>query len=409
MVPHAHVTELFHRAMAPSNVAVVEGVMGLYDGRSSGNEEGSGAELAKLLGLPVLLVLDASSMARSAAAVALGFQRFDPALRFAGVFLNRVAGPGHARLCQEAIEAATGLPVLGSLHRNDAITLPERHLGLVPEVEGQTAGEVFERITSEVAAGLDVDRLLALSAIIPPAPSALPYRSSPSEGVSGLFPEKRPPVRARIAIAMDRSFSFYYQDSLDLLRAWGAELVPFSVMADSGLPEGTTGIYVGGGFPEVYALELAENRAMAAAFREAARKGIPMYAECGGLMYLGEALTDMSGVTHPMAGLLPLRSRLRDSRLTLGYRNARALADGPLLSKGQQVRGHEFHWSTLESGPQPDCAAYELERSPSRWEGWQQGSLFASYVHLHLAADVRLAPRFVQQCTFRERTRQWER
>jgi cobyrinic acid a,c-diamide synthase len=387
LVPHGGVVELFARAMRGRDVAVVEGVMGLYDGRFSRSEEGTSAELAKLLGLPVFLVVDASAVARSIAATVLGFQHFDPAVRLAGVVLNRVGSPGHATLCREAIETATGVPVLGALPRRDDLALPERHLGLVPVIEGATTESVFQRIIDAVEEALDVPWVLALAKMAP-----LPLAEA------SLFSPEPVRPRARIAVALDRAFSFYYQDSLDLLEAWGAELAPFSPLEDAALPQGTTGVYIGGGFPELYARELAENRGMAQALRDAAARGTPIYAECGGLMYLGQSIADFQGLLHPMAGLIRARSRLTNTRLTLGYRTARALSDGPLVRRGEQVRGHEFHWSTLEGDASHADAAYELPEQQGRREGFQQGSVLASYIHLHLASDQRLAPRFVDAC-----------
>lgn len=386
LVPPAGVAELFARATRDADVAVVEGVMGLYDGRSARDETGSGAELAKLLGLPVVLVVDTAAVARSAAATVLGFQRFDPGLRLAGVVLNRVGGERHAALCRDAIEPATGVPVLGALPRRDDLALPERHLGLIPATEGATPAAVFEQVVDLVGRSLDVDRLLRLAALpaLAPAPPAL-------------FPEAPAPTRARLAVALDRAFSFYYRDSLDLLAAWGAELAPFSPLADADLPAGSGGVYIGGGFPELHAGELAANAAMIGALRRAAGRGVPIYAECGGLMYLGESLVDFAGAAHRMAGLIPASSRLTERRLSLGYRTVRALADGPLLSRGQEVRGHEFHWSRL-AGAEPADAAYEVTDQGGRREGFRRGSVLASYIHLHLASDRRLAPRFVAAC-----------
>jgi cobyrinic acid a,c-diamide synthase len=394
LVPHAAIVELFARTMHGRDIAVVEGVMGLYDGRSARSEEGSGAELAKLLGLPILLVVDASAVARSVAATVLGFQQFDPKVRLAGVVLNGVGSEGHTSLCGAAIELASGLPVVGALRRRDDLMLPERHLGLIPTVEGATADAVFHRITNAVEAAVDLERLLALTEL---DPIAMPHPAHAS-----LFPDKPVPPLARIAVAMDRAFSFYYQDSLDLLEAWGTEVAPFSPLEDAALPRGTTGVYIGGGFPELYARELATNQAIACALRQAADRRVPIYAECGGLMYLGQSIADFQGVTHPMVGLVPTCSHLTGTRLTLGYRNIRALADGPLLRKGQQVRGHEFHWSRLGEDVPPADAAYEVIDQGGQREGFRRGSVLASYVHLHLASDPRLAPRFVGSCRSRE-------
>ena len=387
LVPGPGVVELFARAMRGMDIAVAEGVMGLFDGRSSLSEEGSSAELAKLLGLPVVLVVDASAVARSIAATVLGFQSFDPQLQLAGVVLNGTGSERHASLCREAIEATTGIPVLGALPRRDDLKLPERHLGLIPTVEEATGEAVFQRITDMVEAAIDVERLLGLARMAAVSP----------EG-AGLFPPEPVPPRACIAVAMDRAFSFYYRDGLDLLEAWGAELAPFSPLEDTELPPEATGVYIGGGFPELYARELAANQGMARSLRQAAQRGVPIYAECGGLMYLGQSLVDFDGAAHPMVGLVPACSHLTDTRLTLGYRTLRALSDGPLLRRGQEVRGHEFHLSRLEREAPAAEAAYDVADQPGQREGFQRGSVLASYVHLHFASDGRLAPRFVEAC-----------
>src|SRR5919199_63759 len=247
----ASIDELFIRAARHADFAVVEGVMGLYDGRSARSKEGSSAELAKLLRLPVLLVVDASAVARSLAAAVLGFQQFDPQVRLAAVILNGIGSEQHARLCREAIELSSGIPVLEALPRRDDLRLPERHLGLVPVVEGAVADAEFDRITNMIAALIDVDRLLSLARLdTPPVTQTL------------LFPTDPIPNWVRIAVAMDRAFSFYYQDSLDLLASWSAELAPFSPLENTSLPVGTPGICIGGGVPEFYARDLAANAGM---------------------------------------------------------------------------------------------------------------------------------------------------
>jgi cobyrinic acid a,c-diamide synthase len=205
------------------------------------------------------------------------------------------------------------------------------------------------------------------------------------------------PVRAAVAVARDRAFSFYYQDALDLLSAWGAEVVPVSPLEDASLPPGVGALYLGGGFPELYARELAENVSFLQSVREAARRGLPIYAECGGLMFLGRELVDAQGKAHLLAGLLPLRTSMEGARLQLGYRRVRALADGPVLAAGQEARGHEFHYSRLEVLEEAP-AAYEVLDQPGRLEGFRVGSVWASYVHLHFAASPHMAPRLVAAC-----------
>lgn len=387
LLPHPTVLELFRRAATRSQISVVEGVMGVFDGHASLNEEGSTAQLAKLLNAPVVLVADAAKVARSVAAEVLGFQKFDPELRIAGVILNGVGGPRHLEFCQPQIEATTGLPVLGYLPRRDEFVQPERHLGLIPTVEGTVAGRWYESLVAQVEETFDLDRIVRLAA-----------SCDPPQSEARVFPEHPQPKRARIAIAKDRAFSFYYQDSLDLLEAWGAELAPFSPLEDSRLPQGAGGIYIGGGFPEMFATELAANASMRASILEAVERGVPVYGECGGLMYLGRSLSDLEGAQHPMVGTIPAVSAMSSQRLTLGYREIESRTDSPLMRRGQRVRGHEFHWSTLEEPPKPENSVYWVVDQENRADGFQSGSVWASYVHIHLGSDHSLAPRFVDTC-----------
>ena len=194
------------------------------------------------------------------------------------------------------------------------------------------------------------------------------------------------------------AFNFYYQDSLDLLTAWGAEIVPFSPLEDSKLPAGVGGIYLGGGFPELFADQLSENKPMHDSIRQAVGKGVPVYAECGGLMYLGKSLSDLEGVTHPMIGVIPAESAMSQSRLTLGYREVESCVDSPVLPKGQRVRGHEFHWSTLAKQPEANESVYKVVDQDNRLDGFRTGNVWASYVHIHLGSRPGLASRFVETC-----------
>ena len=385
MLPHDSVVELFQRASSDADISLVEGVMGLYDGHSVNNETGSTAELAKVLGLPVLLVLDAYGAARSLAAMASGYKNFDPRLNLAGVIFNNIGSENHYQMCREAVAGATGLAILGYLPRRGDLVLPERHLGLIPMAETPAAQDFFTRLAAQVEMTIDLDKIVAIAA------EALPPKITAT-----LFPERPEPKLVRIAIARDKAFSFYYQDNLDILEAWGAELLPFSPLADAALPEGTNGIYIGGGFPEIYAQELSQNRPMLAALRQAGENHIPIYAECGGLMYLGNSLRDISGQEHQMVGLLPVASHLDGTNLVLGYRTVRALSDGPILKSGEELRGHEFHWSRLDHEPQQEAAYVVLEQS--RREGFRTENVLASYIHLHFASRAGLAQRLVLFC-----------
>jgi cobyrinic acid a,c-diamide synthase len=394
MLSPERVRSLFARATVGADVAIIEGVMGLYDGADYDDETGSTAEVAKLLRAPAVVVLDASRMARSAGAVALGYQRFDGDLPLAGFVVNRVAGEGHGRGVASAITKATGLPVLGWLPREEALRVPERHLGLIPTSEPGRWEEFIQAAGDLVARHLDIDCLVAIARQVPPLPVA--------DGVVSRTVGDRPVI----AVARDEAFQFTYEDNLDLLRAAGADIAFFSPLRDAALPPGTGGVILSGGFPEVYAERLAANRALHATLRAAHRDGLPIYAECGGLMYLTQAIVDSDRRRHPMVGLLPGRS-VMSGRLTLGYRLARAAGDSWLLPEGEAVRGHEFHYSAWEDRPADLPPAWLLlprgGEGEARPEGARLGSLWASYVHVHFAARPGLAARFVAAARGRTR------
>lgn len=403
--------ELFSRAMRGKDIALVEGVMGLYDGRSPTTGEGSTAELAKLLAAPTVLVVNAAGASRSLAAMVSGYRDFDPDLNLAGAILNNVSGERHFKLCKEAIESGAGVPVIGYLPRRDDLRLRERHLGLIPTVEEPAETDFYERLSAQVKATIDIPGLLRLA-----GNARVPTLPSTKDGKAGLFPSRsyrddsssRQVGSVRVAVARDKAFSFYYQDSLDLLEAWGGELVPFSPLADSHLPPEVSGIYLGGGFPELYAAELATNETMGRDIQEAAGRGLPVYAECGGLMYLGRSIRDFEGREHAMVGAFPFSSHIEGKKLTLGYRQVRALKDSPLLRRGEEVRGHEFHWSAMDANGTEMNAYQVLAPHPGR-EGFLQGNTLASYIHLHMGSLPGMAPRFIECCrTYRATIRRKE-
>lgn len=380
------IIELFSRSMAGKDIGVIEGVMGLFDGHSSTGESGSTAELAKLLGAPVILVVDSSKGARSLAAMVAGYNTFDPRLTISGVILNGIGSDWHYTLCKEAIEHYTGVPVLGYLPRESALSLPERHLGLLPAVENPANSAFFQRLIAQCNATFDISRIIQVAADV-----RLP------QAKRIIFLEKQIEPVVRIAVADDEAFNFYYQDSIDLLQSWGAEIVFFSPLKDAALPEDIHGLYLGGGFPEMFAAELANNNSIKHEIDRLIRQGIPAYAECGGLMYLGESIRDFQGKEFRMTGSLPLSSRIDSPRLNLGYRTVQALNDGPLLKKGEVVRGHEFHWSVLEHG-ENEPNAYSITDQAGRKEGFQVNRLLASYIHLHFCSYPPMAQRFIGSC-----------
>jgi cobyrinic acid a,c-diamide synthase len=370
---------LFRHGSAGADVAVVEGVMGLYDGASGRGELASTAHVAKLLRAPVVLVLDAAALARSAAAIVHGYASFDPEVGVAGVILNRVGSEGHAQLLREAIEPL-GVPVLGVLRRDDALAAPERHLGLVPVAEREArALEALGRLGAAIEAGCDLDALLRLARAAPDEPGQ-PWRPAPGTD----------PVPARIAVARGPAFSFHYEENLELLRAAGAELVDLDPLADEALPPRTGALVLAGGFPEAYGEELSANWALRAEIAAFAARGRPVLAECGGLLYLARELDG-----RPMCDVIPAAGHMTD-RLTLGYREAVALAGHPAWPSGTAVRGHEFHYSRVEPDADPEAPAWALRaRGVERREGHVAGGVHASYLHTHWAATPAVAARLV--------------
>ncbi|MBU2602993.1 MAG: cobyrinate a,c-diamide synthase [Actinobacteria bacterium] len=361
-------------------VAVVEGVMGLFDGLAGGGERCSTGEMAKLLGLPVVLVIDCSHTARSAAAVVHGFRTFDPDLLIAGVILNKVAGPGHGRMVEEALaELASPPPVLGIVPRRSALHLESRHLGLIPTVEDRGVADVLERIIDHVEEHVDLDSLLTGAAPVDPGSGGM--RDAPrSNRHSGAEP------RSRVAIARDGAFSFYYQDNFDVLEEEGAELHFFSPVAGDRLPSGCDAVYLGGGYPEVYAAELAANSGLGRDLSAAIAAGVRVYAECGGYLYLGREIENGDGV-HTMAGVLPTRASMSGARLRMGYVEATACERHPLSGAG--FRGHLFHYSATTGSEHP---AYEVSRKGETLaDGYADDHLVASYVHLHFRGSRRMA------------------
>src|SRR6266699_3114893 len=334
-----------------------------------------------------MLVIDASAMARSAAAVVLGFQHLDPEVRIAGVIANRVGGAGHARLLQEAIEAETSIAFLGYFRDAPDKLLPERHLGLVPAAERLVSAQQLTALGQQFGQTCDGERLLAL------AREAPPLEQSSHELFSSMETTQE---QINIAIAQDEAFNFYYPDTLDLLRRTGAELVPFSPMHDSMLPEHIAGIYIGGGFPEEYAQHLAANESMRIALARLLQEGMPCYAECGGLMYLCQSIRTVSGEEFPMVGAIARQSVMSNDRggLVIGYREATALRDTLLIHQGDVERGHEFHYSCLDAPLAREEAAYEFT-AHGQVEGFAQGNLLATYVHLSFSGFPLAAQRFV--------------
>ncbi len=380
-----YVQQCFAQHSQTAEYSLIEGVMGLFDGASGSDDFGSTAHVARLLDLPVLLILNCSSLARSIAAIAHGYRSFDPRVDVAGVVLNRVGSDRHLELLTAALEPLN-LPILGVLRRQDDITIPDRHLGLVPTAELENLNSLLDRLADLGETCFDWSRLLPLLS---------------SEHIEKEESKAQPSTsKIRVAVAYDSAFSFYYADNLDLLEQLGAELVYWSPLNDSALPEGTQGLYFGGGFPEVFATELANNHLARCAVKTAIQSNMPTYAECGGLMYLCEQIVDFAGQSHPMVGILPTTA-IMGKKLTLGYRHATVMQNSLMMNKGDRAWGHEFHRSTLTH--ESDQPLFNLEGYhsgiPLRSEGWQCYQVHASYTHLHFGAQPEFLKRFLRQCS----------
>ncbi|MGW4568123.1 cobyrinate a,c-diamide synthase [Streptomyces sp. NPDC004561] len=376
------IAPLFLHGARGCDIAVVEGVMGLYDGAAGEGELASTAHVAKLLGAPVVLVVDASSQSRSVAALVHGFASWDPGVRVGGVILNKVGSDRHESLLREALDAS-GVPVLGALRRARQVDTPSRHLGLVPVAERRAAAvDAVAAMAEQVSRGCDLAALEALARAAGPVPGD-PAPWAPARSAGG-----RAPV---VAVAGGPAFTFSYAEHVELLAAAGAEVVTFDPLRDEELPERTAGLVVGGGFPEMYAGELSANKALREAVAALAERGAPVAAECAGLLYLCRELDG-----QPMCGVLDATARMTD-RLTLGYRDAVAVGDSVLAAAGTRMRGHEFHRTVVEpaAGAAP---AWGVRAPVRRVEGFVQRGVHASYLHTHWASEPGVARRFVERC-----------
>ncbi|WP_407655231.1 cobyrinate a,c-diamide synthase [Alicyclobacillus dauci] len=381
--------EIFLDATVDADLSIVEGVMGLYDGHDALTNTGTTAEIAMLLGIPTVLVVDVESMARSAAAVVLGFMHLEPAVNVCGVIANRVGGPGHFDLVKTAIEDVCKVPVFGYLERADDIELPERHLGLVPAIERGELRPLFDSLVTRMESTIDLDTLFHIAS---QAPSVAPTETSLVQPVSAENP-------VHIAVARDAAFNFYYADNLRLLERYGAHITYFSPLAGDKVPDEAQGLYLGGGFPEEFAAELSRGDDVRQNIREHIQSGLPTIAECGGYMYLASNFIDHAGQNHPMAGVIDGTVTMQRRLVGFGYREVTGEPGNVLLPPGERARGHEFHYSTFDVADANAPSAYRILH-PARPKG--EGVLLphgvASYTHLHFASNPRMPERFVEAC-----------
>ncbi len=381
--------QIFSRGVQRSDIAVVEGVMGLFDGYDGLSEAGSTSQMSKWLKLPIVLVVDARSMARSAAALVQGFENFDPQLTFAGVIFNRIGSQRHLQYLQEALRDRVHMPCLGGMQRDEDISIPERHLGLVTREDFALSEDALSRLSARISDSIDLDRLLHR---LPDCTAdALPQPSAPAKARG----------RVRIGVARDRAFCFYYQDNLDLLTGSGADLIEFSPIDDAELPPDLAGLYLGGGYPELFAERLEANRSMREQVLAVSSAGMPIYAECGGFMYLGARIADLQGRSYAMTGCLPIDIRMLPRRRSLGYRQVTMKRQTLLGGPERVMRGHEFHYSEISRTAASLDRVYRIADRDGRGEvsdGYAVRNTLGSYVHLHFGSHPPAAENFVTCC-----------
>jgi cobyrinic acid a,c-diamide synthase len=420
MAGHDHCRRLFARATTDADCALVEGVMGLFDGADAQSDEGSTAEIARLLDAPVILVVNVHGMGRSLAALVKGYTTFQTDLRFTGVVANHCGSERHAALLSDSLQAAGLPPLLGAIPRGAFPELASRHLGLVTADRVQLPESLLDALADALEQNLSPEALFpempTRTAKAAAPPDSGKRRNAPASRQMKLFPEPDAaiaeqrvagaPSRLRLGVAWDAAFHFYYQDLFDALRTSGCEVIFFSPLDDRRLPEGLSGLYLGGGYPELHAERLAENGEMLAAIRAYAVSGRPLYAECGGLMYLSRGI-ETAGRFYPLAGVLPARTRMLPARKALGYVEVALTEDSLWGRRGDVLRGHEFHYSELIDDPVSDPAwrkVYSLRRRRAdtadavETEGYQNGAILASYLHLHGASRPAAVARFLEQC-----------
>lgn len=383
--------ETFARRTQGADMAVVEGVMGLFDGYDGKNEAGSTAQMAKWLGLPVLIVVDARSMARSAAALVQGFERFDREVNFAGVIFNNIGSRRHLDYLTDALAGNVKMPCLGGVVRDENILMPERHLGLVTREDHTLSTERLEKLANIIEENIQVDRLLEELPLI--SPLSPQFATQP-------FSDK---MRVKIGVARDRAFCFYYPDNLEILERCGAELIFFSPTKDQDLPKDLDGLYLGGGYPELSAEELSANTRLRKQILENSHKGMPIYGECGGFMYLCREMCDSSENVFPMVGCFPFRTRIYPRLKSLGYREITLLRSSVIGNMGLCVRGHEFHYSGIEDdmGKSDGEKVFSMTARTGHKKGdtgWQVNRTLGSYIHLHFGSQPDAAGSFVNGC-----------
>jgi len=390
------VLKIFIKSSRICDLAIIEGVMGLFDGASS-DDSASTAEISRILNAPVILVVDVSRMAGSSAALVHGFKTFDQKLKIKGVILNQVKSQKHLDLTKQAIENRGEVRVVGALPSSANMSMPSRHLGLIPAPERDDLSDFFTRLRGFIKQYLDLDQILEI------ARDADELETDQVDSPQPLDAQDKP----RIGIAHDEAFNFYYRDNIEELEANGAEVVFFSPIHDSALPSNLDGLFLGGGFPEAYAKELEENQSMRKCMKDAVQDDMPVYAECGGLMYFVDSAQDLERRPRRMVGVLSGNATMGGKLESLNYSIAQVVRKNLLTDVGFILRGHEFHYSKIEDVSADAEFAYEMKKGKGiarLCDGWMQHNLLASYMHIHFAYSEQLAKNLVEACRRYERT-----
>ncbi|RBW67881.1 cobyrinate a,c-diamide synthase [Bacillus taeanensis] len=387
MLAKAHVLDIFTHGSDGADISIIEGVMGVFDGKNPKTNEGSTAEISMITQSPVLLVVNCASMARSAAAIVKGFQVLGEGANIVGVIANKVGSEGHFKIVKTAIEQECQVPVIGYLKRDPTINIPERHLGLIPSIERGELDPFFDQLGDLVLETVNIDQLLQLAQ----APPIV------TNETSSLFNKKKE-KSVKIAVAKDAAFNFYYSENLDLLESHGAEIVYFSPLADERLPENIDGLYIGGGFPEEFAAELSENHRSRSTIKKAIEQGLPTLAECGGFMYLTDSIETTKNDRYEMVGVISGEVKMHSKRVALGYREIRGRKGNFLIGEHEQARGHEFHYSTFHSEDDVEHAYETKGMRGTKLEGYLKHNLVAGYTHFHFASCLNMVENWMKFC-----------
>ncbi|MBU7592742.1 cobyrinate a,c-diamide synthase [Metabacillus halosaccharovorans] len=385
MMSHETVRAIVARASKDADAAIIEGVMGFYDGKSPLTNEGSAAHISEITNSPVILIVNAASMARSAAAIVKGFQMLDGNSTIVGVIANQLGSKNHFDIVKAAIEKECGIPVIGYLPKGAIPMMPSRHLGLVPAIERGDLDSYFDRLSEAIEKTVDIEKLLEIT------------KTQSLEVSASIFDKKLQGQDVHIAVAKDAAFNFYYEENLELLRAYGATLHYFSPLQNEEVPEQAQGLYFGGGFPEEFAKILAENEETMQSIRAAIKRGLPTLAECGGFMYLTEEIVNRQGQVFPMLGIIPGRVRMQDKLAALGYREITGVPGNFLINEEEQAKGHEFHYSTYE-GKHTSPAYISKGRFRAQQEGYLHKNIVAGYTHFHFASNPQLVKNWLTAC-----------